>query len=195
MDFTDLLLFFQTHGYWILFLVIMFEGPIAITAAAFAASFGIFNVYFILVLSFFACTAGDMFWYFLGKFWRESIIDRHFGKIMKSKNMKKVKKLLEGHYFRAIILIKLVPPLPVPGLIFAGADELKFRKFLFASALVNVVSCVVFVVLGYYLGAFVDKMFFGNMQLIIAGVLISGTLLFVYRKNSHKIYKKIHRIN
>lgn len=195
MEFTDLLLFFQTHGYWILFLLIMFEGPIAITAAALAASFGIFNIYFILVLSFFACIAGDLFWYLLGKFWRESIIDRHFSKIMKGKMMKKVKKLLEKHYFKAILLIKLVPPLPVPGLIFAGADELKFRKFILASAIVNFVSCIVFAALGYYFGMFINKFFFGGIQLVIAGVLISGALVMVYKKNSHKIYRKIHRIN
>jgi membrane protein DedA with SNARE-associated domain len=172
----------------------MFEGPIVVSAVAFAASFGFFNIYLVLLLSFLACTAGDLFWYFIGRFGRESILNKHFNKIMKSKNMIKIKKLLEDHYFRAIVLIKLVPPLPVPGLIFAGVDELKFKKFIFASLTVNLISSVVFVILGYYFGVFVNNFLFGNSWLIFGGALIFASSILIYRKHSAKIYRKIHRI-
>ena len=189
-NFSDLLSFMQTQGYWIVFLLVIILGPVAVLAAAFAASFGIFNVYLVFLIAFLGSSVGDLFWYFVGEFGRESVINRHFGQVMKSKNMKKVEKLLEKDSFRAMLLIKLVPPLPVPGLIFVGMDELRLRKFLFASLVINFVSSIVFVALGYYFGVVIGELFFSPAQIIIGVAVILIIIFLLHRKYSHGFYRK-----
>jgi len=189
-DFSQLLAFVQTQGYLIILVLILALGPVAILAAAFAASFGIFNIYLVFALAFFGSSLGDLFWYFVGEFGRESLINKHFGRIMKSKSMKKVEKLLEKDSFRAMLLIKLVPPLPIPGLIFTGMDELRLKKFLFASLIINFVSSLVFVVLGYYFGVVIGKLFFSPIEIIVGIFIILVIAFLLHRKFSKRFYRK-----
>lgn len=189
-SFQGLLSFVQVHGYWIFFVLVLALGPVAVIAAAFAASFRIFDVYFVFLVAFLASCAGDLFWYFLGDFGRTSFIDKHFNKLMKNKTLVKVEKLLEKDSFRAILLIKMIPPLPAPGLIFAGMDRLNFRKFLFASLVINIASNATFVALGYYFGVVIGRLFFSPVETFV-GVFVLLSLVFVFhRKFSSKFYMK-----
>ncbi len=189
-DFSSLLAFVQAQGYWIIFVLILALGPVAVLAAAFAASFGIFNVFLVFILAFLGSSLGDLFWYSIGEFGRISFIDKHFQRLMKNKTLRRVEKLLNKNSFRAILLIKLVPPLPVPGLIFAGMDKLRLRKFLFASLVINFVSSIVFVVLGYYFGVVVGKLLFSPLEISL-GFLTIFSLMFVYhRRYSFRFYRK-----
>jgi len=189
-DFSQLLAFVQTQGYWIIFVLILALGPVAILAAAFAASFGIFNVYLVFALAFLGSSLGDLFWYSIGEFGRVSFIDKHFKKLMKNKTLVKVEKLLEKNSFKAILLIKLIPPLPVPGLIFAGMDKLRLKKFLFASFVINFVSGVVFVALGYYFGVVIGRLFFDPLTIIIGVAAILMGIFVFRRRYSFQFYRE-----
>ncbi len=189
-DFLSLLAFVQAQGYWIIFVLILALGPVAVSAAAFASSFGIFNIFIVFILAFVGTSLGDFFWYSIGEFGRVSFIDRYFKRLMKNKTLVKIEKLLEKNSFKAILLIKLVPPLPVPGLIFAGMDKLRLRKFLFASLAINFISSIVFVLLGYYFGVVIGKLLFSPLEISL-GFLTIFSLMFVYRRRySFRFYRK-----
>jgi membrane protein DedA with SNARE-associated domain len=171
------------------------EGPIVTMAASFASSFGIFNVWIIFFLALFGTMLGDVFWYALGRFGRKSVIEKYVNKnFSETKTAKRLERLLEDNYFKAILLIKLVPPLPVPGLILTGVTRMKFKKFIFASGIISLIYCIVFVVLGYFFGRFIDTFRFGKLEIII-GISVALIVAFLfYKKYSSKVYKGIENI-
>ncbi|MDE1849041.1 MAG: VTT domain-containing protein [Nanoarchaeota archaeon] len=200
IDFSNFLwltLFVQTHGYWIVFLLMLLEGPIVTAAASFAASLGVFNIYVIFVLSFFGDFIGDIVLYYLGRFGRRSLIDRymlkhHLGK----KIVLKVEKLLGENSFKALLLIKVVPPLPVPGLILTGVSKLNVKRFLFASVVINIFYSLAFVLVGYYSGILFKKYLIStwNVEFFIAFIAVLLVLILIYRKYAPRLYQKMSRM-
>ena len=191
---SEVMAFAQTHGYWVLFLLMLAEGPIVTSAAAFMASFHIFNIYLVFALSFLGNQTGDLLFYFLGRFGRKSMIDRYMEKKKVSlRTVSRIEKMLEDNYFRALLVIKLVPSLPIPGLIFSGAGRLKLKKFLFASIVINLFYCLAFTLLGYYSGFIFGRYVLNarRLEIFIGVAVIIAVAIWVYRKYSSGFYKEI----
>ncbi len=193
-NFAEVFYFIQIQGYWIVFLLMLIEGPIVTMAAAFAASFDVFNIYVIFVLSFFGNLIGDMFWYFLGKSGRKSIIDKYLEKReIKSRAIRRIEKLLDENYFKALLLIKIVPSLPVPGLIFTGMSRLKLKKMIFATITINLIYCSSFVVIGYYFGSLIRSHLLDVkiFEIVVISIVVVVVAILFYRKYSSKFYNNL----
>lgn len=198
-DSAALLLFVQAHGYWILFFLMVIEGPIITTIASFLSALGIFNVYAIFVLSVLGNIIGDLIWYSIGRFGRKSLIDKYFYRHrFTNKAIKKIEKSLEQNSFKALLMIKVVPPLPVPGLILTGLSKLKMKKFLFASITISFFYSLLFTVLGYYLGFAFHRFSFSylrNVESVVILLVVIGVLIFLSNKYSKKLYEKVGRLH
>lgn len=196
-NFSWLIFFVQTHGYWIVFLLMLLEGPIVTAAASFAASLGVFNIYLIFVLSFFGDFIGDIILYYIGRFGRKSVIDRYLAKHhIGRKIVLKIEKLLSENSFKALLLIKVVPPLPIPGLVLTGVSRLNIKKFLFASVIINIFYSLIFVLVGYYSGVLVRRYLISarSIEAIVAALAVLVVLILFYRKYSSRFYKFIGRL-
>ncbi|MFH0978623.1 MAG: VTT domain-containing protein [Candidatus Woesearchaeota archaeon] len=187
----------QREGYVIIFVLMFIEGPVVTAAAGFAASLGIFNVYIILALSTAANVAGDLVYYWVGSISRKSILEKYIKMFNVKKSMFiKMERGLKKHTGKAMSIIKVIPPLPLPGLIAAGAAGVQMKKFLFYSVLISLLMGIFYTAVGFYTGVafnavarvtnYVEVSVIGLMVLIIVG-------WFMYQKFLKKWFTKIER--
>lgn len=195
--FSGALAFLQSQGYFVMFLIMIPEGPVITAAAAFAASLGLFNVYIVFLLSVLGQLVGDSVYYSIGRIGRRAIIDKYFKRFgLSKKRMKKIEESLKNNTGKAIAIIKIVPPLPTPGLILAGAANINYKKFILYSLIVSIFYSLLFTLLGFYLG-FAFNTIVGYSKYVgffVVGVIILLIVIWwIYDKYSKKLYKRLEK--
>ena len=198
-SFSGVLAILQAQGYLIMFLLMFYEGPMITSVAAFAASLGYFNIYIVFGLSVLGNITGDIVYYIIGRVGRKIVVDRYFKKYgISNKVLSKLEIHLKNHPWKLLTLIKVIPPLPTPGLILAGAIKMSFAKFLFYTASISFIFSLIFAVLGYYLGAAFYSVFSYTKYLpygVIGLIIIVGLILWIYSKYAGRLFKYISKVN
>jgi membrane protein DedA with SNARE-associated domain len=193
------LAFVQNNGYFILFFFMVFEGPMVTSVAAFAASMGLFNIYLIFALSLLGNIVGDLIYFSVGKIGRRIFVNRHLNYFEASKKkVQKLESIMVSHPIKALATIKLVPNLAIPGLILAGAVNMRIRKFLVLSFIISFVYSLFFSLAGFYLGmTFGDVLKYSHYAKEIIFCLILAVLIFfiIYNKFSKKVYTRLESSN
>jgi membrane protein DedA with SNARE-associated domain len=191
------LAFFRNEGYFFMFLIMVAEGPIVTYAAAFVSSLGIFNVFYVFILSLLGNLVGDMILYLIGRFGAKPVIRKFVEGALKTSRVRKIEAFMKKHPGKTISVIKLTPPLPVPGIILTGAMDVPARTFFFYSLVLSLAYSLFFTVLGFYSGiafhaisAYVQY----TEILIGAAVLLAIAIWFLVRYASRKISKRIENI-
>lgn len=186
-----LLEFLQVHGYWIILLLMIVEGPIISYVAAFAASLGIFNVYWILILSVLGNSIPDKIFYLIGRYGRGPTIERiagYFG--LSKKRIEIIENHLKEHLGKTLIFVKIVPPLPMPGMLLAGFVRANFKKFMYITTIFDIIVSVILVLAGYYSGFLIgNALEYFKLQSLVLPILVIA--LFVLYYAIGWIYKKI----
>jgi membrane protein DedA with SNARE-associated domain len=152
-NFSDLSTFIIGHGYLILFILMLIEGPIVTLIAAFAASFGFFDIWIIVVLSLLGNIIPDVLYFSIGRVMRKKSIESfilRFG--LKKSSILKLEKNLKNHTKKAVVFIKLTPFVPIPGIMLAGFLKLPYRKFFSTSILIDIGAITLYSIVGYYAG-------------------------------------------
>lgn len=194
---TGMLQFLQTSGYLIMFFIMVVEGPIITYVASFAASLGIFNIFYVAVLSFLGNVLGDLIYFYIGRAGKRLVMKRFVGKTIGKGRMSMLMEYLKKNPGKAITIVKLTPPLPIPGLILAGTSGISLKKLLFYSSIVSAVYTVFVVFLGFYSGvAFgIIAKYVKYMEFLVGGTILLIICVFLLVKFiSKKISKKINGI-
>ena len=196
--FSTALSFVETHGYLIIFIAMVIEGPFVTVASAFAASLGIFNVYIIFLLALLGDLTGDFLHYTIGLVGRKTIIERyeiHSG--LKIKIIKSLEAHLKNHLGKTLLVTKFTPILTTPSLVLSGALKVPIRKFLFFSFLIALPKTLFFILVGFYFGIAFDRIskYFnlGRYALLLVIVLFFVGYL-IYRKLLNKVAKETEKI-
>jgi membrane protein DedA with SNARE-associated domain len=196
-DFASILQFLQTSGYGIMFILMLIEGPVVTYIAAFAVSLGIFNIFYVFILSFLGNTIGDAVLFFIGRVSKKTTIERYESKSINKTKLNKLKMYLESNPRKTIAVIKLTPFLPIPGLILTGASNINFKKFILYSCVINLIYSLSLITLGFYSGlafltiAKVVKYF----EYLIAGTIILIVLVvYLVRFISKRVANRIEKI-
>ena len=192
---SSLLTFIQTQGYFILLILMVVEGPIITAVAAFAASMGIFDIYSVFLLSILGSLIGDSFYYFIGRIGREQLIENYFYKFKIKKEMiEKIEMRLKNNPGKALAIIKIVPPLPTPGLILAGLINMPLKTFLLFSLIISFFYSLFFTLIGFYAGiALTNIIQYSRYVEIIAtiSIIIVIIFIFLYIKYSKRLFAKL----
>ncbi len=117
-------------NYIVILTAVILEGPIATMVGGVWASTGRVNFWAILLVSMVAGMIADSFWYFLGYFGREKLIER-WGHLLKIdvKTINKIELVLFGDNARRVIFTsKLTSALIIPTLVAAGITEMGWRR-------------------------------------------------------------------
>jgi len=191
--YTGILALIQTHGYIVMFLVMLIEGPIATYMAAFVASTGLLNIYIVLLLSALGYIIPDSILFFIGKYSRTKFIEKILTKVgLHKKRMKNIEKNLGKHLWKSIFMFKLTPGLAIPSLILAGLTKMKFKKIFVICTLFNVVSALLFSALGFYSGIAAESILkYLRMEQYITPILVLLTVVIylVIKRIKKKIPK------
>lgn len=178
----------QGYSYFFLFLMMVFQGPIITALAAFASSIGFFNIYVIFSISVLGNLIPDIILYFIGKSCRSDFIMKILFKFgISKKKISFLERGLKKHAEKTLVITKLTPALPVPGLILAGFVGIPFLRFLYIVVVFNLVASTIFTFLGYYFGVIFVNLFnyFKFSQYVIFALVILMIIFYL-------VYKKIY---
>ncbi len=192
-NFSAILALLQTHGYWILLLLMIIEGPIITYVAAFAAALGIFNIYWVFILSILGNSIPDKILYFIGRMIRTERVERFvevFG--LNPRRIKTMERHLTDHLGKTLIFSKLVPPLPVPAVLLSGFIKVDFKRFFIITTVFDIIASILFVAAGYFSGLTADNALrYFRLESIILPILAITTVLLYYLIKW--TYKKLSR--
>jgi len=185
----------MSNGYLLIFIVMIIEGPMITTAAAFAASLGYFNIGIIFVLSLLGDVIGDILHYGAGRILRRTVIERLliYFKVKKS-TVRKLEKKIHFHLWKSMTLIKSTPPLSSPGLLLVGSVRTPFLKYLLISLATTLPLTIFYTGLGYYFGFAIKKVleYFNLGRYLIFFVVVALVLIFLfYRFLFRRFLKKV----
>lgn len=196
-NFSEIVQWTLIHGYWLMLMAMIIEGPIVTSAAAFASVSGYFNLYYIFVLSLLGDLIGDVIYYVMGYWGRMKLVERFGHKFGLSKEcLEKIDKLLNSHPIKTLTAIKLNPLIPLPGLMLVGSSKMPLKKYVIISLAVTAPKSILFIVMGYYFGNLYDIIaYYGNFGFAIVFVAIFGFIAFhIYRKIFYRLANKIEKI-
>ncbi len=195
-NFTEAVSFVFSYGYFIIFLIMIVEGPFITTAAAFAASLGHFNIWTIFFLSLIADILGDFIHYGIGYSARKAILRKYKYKLNSRKQgiFYHFESHLHNNLGKTLTFIKFAPPFTTMGLLLTGAFGAPFRKFIFYSFIITLPRTIFFTILGFYFGLAVDSVLryfqLGQYFFLAFFIVILG-IYFLFRYLENRIAKKI----
>lgn len=195
---ASLLGFLQANGYAIMIILMIIEGPIVTYVAAFAASLGIFNIYYVFFISFFGNILSDLIVFYIGRIGKLYVIDKYVSHWLKAKRIKKIRKYLHENPGKTIAAVKLTPPLPVPGIMLIGASELPLKTFLKYSAIVTFFYSLSMTILGFYSGIYFVAMlkYVKDITYLIGGFVLLVVIIYILlRDTSRAVGKRIEKYN
>jgi len=190
-DFYSLMQSTQGQEYILVFILMILEGPIVTAAAAFAASLGIFNIWIILLFSIFGNLVPDTFLYFIGRNLRGGRIEKCIYSLGFTKaRIKRLEKNLREHARKTLVMVKLTPGFPIPGLVLAGFTRIPFSKFFKTVILFNLIASVIFTAIGFYSGMAANSIMrylrIGEYALLLVIPLVVF-LYYSYKKFTNKL--------
>ncbi len=174
MDGQQIAQFIKEYGYWILYPLAVFEGPLATLAGGSVAALGLLKVELVFLISLFGDLTMDLILYAIGFFGNKRLrnfIGRHPKIEIKRQ---KIQAFFEKHGGKVIFLVKITTGLSYITFITAGMIRMPLKKFLFFSFLGGIIWSGLLITLGY---------FYGNLYKIIghnlewAGIVIGGTII------------------
>ncbi|MFA7708469.1 MAG: VTT domain-containing protein [Candidatus Pacearchaeota archaeon] len=194
---ASILSLLQIHGYWIMFALMFIEGPMVTYIAAFIASLGIFNFYYVLILSILGNSLPDLTYFLIGRIGKHEKIRKYAGSLLDKNRIIKIREHLKNHPWKTILVIKLTPALPFPGFILSGTTDLKLTKFIFCSLIISAVYSVFFSFLGFYSGLTFNTLSkyikYGEILIVIL-VLLTITIWLLFKFLSQRVSKRIEKI-
>ncbi len=198
LDFPHLFQWAVAHGYFLMFIVMLIEGPTITSAGAFAAKLGYFNIYFVFLLSVLGNLLPDILFYVIGYWGRGGLVDRfgHYFKLDKNK-IKHLEILMEYHAGKTLFAAKMLPFMAVPGLMTAGLVKMPFKKYAAISTVIILPTSLMFLLIGYYAGAAYNtwSQNITNASYLLGGIVILFIIAsYAWKKITACIANKVEKI-
>jgi membrane-associated protein len=181
------------YKYWLLFPIVVFEGPIITIIAGFLTSLGYLNFIIAYVLIVFADLVGDVIYYYFGRFGREHFINRwgrYLGITME--RVKKLEKHFGSHTGKTLILGKLSHAVGGYILVAAGIAKVPLKDFIKYNFIATWPKSMILFLIGYYFGRsyyqiskYLDYTAWGTIALVIILILV----YFVMKSKAEKGFK------
>ena len=171
-------------GYWVYVLLavsVIFEGPIATLLASMAASAGYLNPAGVFVFAALGNTAGDYFWYLVGRAGNLQVMGRFlrwFG--VRSEQLEKLEEEINGKASRMLFVAKFTLGFMVPTLIATGLARVPWRRWSGALFLAECLWTGGLVTAGYFLGAYILTLESGLRYFALGATIVSVLFMIWY---------------
>ena len=196
MDSSIVIHFLLKYGYPIIFLLVVYEGPVVTIISSFLAASGIFNVFILYPLVVIADLTGDVIWYFVGYFGREKLIKR-WGRFLglpyeRLDKFEKINERFKNHQGKVLFAAKITHIIGFPFLIGAGIFKWDLKRFLWFNFLATLPKSLAWMLLGYYVGqaSLVVSKYLKYGTFISIGILILSILIYVIIMKTTKRFFK-----
>ena len=181
--------------YFIIFLLVIVEGPIVTIAAGFMCAQGLLDFYLATLIIILGDLTGDALYYASGRWGMRSIINR-WGKYVgfTEQKIRQFEKYFIRHGGKTVLIAKLAHGVGGVFLAAAGASHMKVKSFIFYSVIGTIPKTFILLFIGYYFGSAINKInnVFDFLALLVVAVII-GVILFYYLvgKFGKKINEKL----
>ncbi len=183
---TELLLAWK---YFILFPLMVIEGPIVTLIAGFLISEKYLNFFITFVICVTGDLSGDSVYYAIGRFVKPSFRDK-YGKYigLDAERLDKIDYYFRHHPHKTFALGKLAHGVGTAVLVGAGIMKVPFYKFIWGNLLPTMVKSLILLTMGYYFGRFLSQINHA-LDLGALGLGILFTIIYILyirfsRKNS-----------
>ncbi len=196
MDISWILSFFVDPKYWVLFLLFLVEGPIVNFIAALVAVTGILNIWYVFSLAVLGSVIGDTLHYFFGSQIAQITFRDKFKKIENKTLFEKLRKLLDQHFYKALLVIKTIPAFSSIGLLYLGKERYSFKKFILGSIIFSIILDGIISFLGYsVVGSIAKFIYYFNIYqkagIILGLILILGFVIWYFKSNIKTFFYKL----
>lgn len=163
----------EQYGYFVLFLVVIVEGPIATIIGAFVASQGYFDIYVVYAIAIAGDLFGDLAYYGIGRLGRVGALARIWPLLgITEDRLARAARYLERHGAKMLFFAKCTQTgiviLPV-----SGAARMPVGKFLWYNVLGTVPKVLILLLVGYFFGYAYNSI---DNDLTRASFLLAGSL-------------------
>lgn len=156
--------------YALLFVIMFVEGPTAIYVASFVSATGYLNIWIVFALGIFGGIVPDVLLFYFGRFLKKRLMNKitYFFGLNLEKTMW-FEAQMSKHAIKITSFVKLMPFLPIPGIILCGFSRMNFKKFFITSLILDVIGASFFAILGFYSGIATTKVleYFNLKQFLI----------------------------
>ena len=150
--------FIAGSSYFIIFVIMVIEGPLITIITAFAASLGVFDVRIIFLLSILGNLIPDVVFFFIGKFSRGGYIEKRLRSFkLGEKRICQLENGMKNHAGKTLVIAKLTPFIPIPAILLAGFGKVPTAKFFKIVLIFNIIASTLAVLIGYYFGVVYDN--------------------------------------
>ena len=175
----NLVLLLTNYGYFILFPLAAFEGPIISLIAGFLIRLGYFSFLPVLIILVLGDVIPDVIYYYIGRFGNKNQLIEKYGSrsdfILNNFNF--LEKIWRNHGRKTMLLSKLAYGLSTPLLISAGLVKMPLRRFISYTLPISILLYSFTVSIGYYLGSSYQL---ANKYIESAGIVVAaGIVIFI----------------
>lgn len=174
------------YKYFILFPIVVVEGPIVTVIAGFVSSIGYMGLFAAYVIVVFGDLTGDALYYVMGRWGRERFLNR-WGKYigLSLERVVSIEKHFEKHGSKTLLIGKLAHGIGAIFLVAAGLVKMPFSKFIFANFTATLIKSLALLLIGYFFGKAIIKI--NSILEFISAISISVGIIvvlafFYYRK-------------
>jgi membrane protein DedA with SNARE-associated domain len=155
------------------------EGPIITIIAGFLSSLKVLNPIIVYIVVVAADITGDFIYYAIGRWGRESFINK-WGKYigLSAEKVKKLEVYFEKHTKKTLIFGKLSHAVGAPILVAAGIVKLPFWEFIWFNFWATLPKSFIFLMIGFYFGQayvklskYLDYFTIGVLILVVVALL------------------------
>jgi len=187
---AEIIQFLLAHGYMIMFMLMVIEGPVITLATAFLASLGYFSLPAVFALSILGDLVGDVLWYSIGRQWGRGFVRRYGRYVGISLDLLvRVEKFFAQYGAKAIVGAKSTTGLCLVTFIVAGMARMPLQPFVLYALIGGIVWSAILVGLGYFFGALYEQIavyIAGAGWLIAALAVIAIMIINTYKKQRGK---------
>ncbi|MDD5318739.1 MAG: VTT domain-containing protein [Candidatus Pacebacteria bacterium] len=179
------------YKYFILFPILVIEGPIATVLSGILASpdFGVFNLYFLYPFVIFSDLVGDTLYYCIGRYAGERAIKKFTAwRGVKTDYEQNLKNYFKKYGGVSLIISKVSHGLGWPMMVAAGSAEYSYRKFLGYIIPTSILKSAVLIGIGYFYEEDASRIvaYVGTTATVITAVVIvlAVIIYFIQKKKS-----------
>jgi membrane protein DedA with SNARE-associated domain len=189
-SFANIISWMLTYSYFILFPLVVIEGPIISILAGFIASMGHLHLIVAYIVIIIADLVGDTMYYYIGYSGRKTFVKK-WGKYIgiNEKRVESIENHFKKHSVKTLVAGKLSQGVGAVILVAAGISKMPFREFIWYNLLATLPKSLILLLVGYYFGRayveFNDYLSYTTFIMIgLAAMLL--VIYFVIRKVAKK---------
>lgn len=151
---TEVLAILEQYKYFVIFPIVIFEGPIITIISGFLIYLGVLNPYFTYALLIIGDLIGDSLYYSIGRFWGRSLWIKKLAPVLgfKENSVGTIENHFKKHLYKTLFIAKFSHGMGGTIQASSGMARVNFGQYLWINFVGITIKTLILLVIGFYLG-------------------------------------------